>query len=264
MTRTALRRACLGFALAALAAALAVVVSAQAEQSSRGGVRAAFRGSFAPSSIPRHRLVPISLTLEGSVRGKDGPPPRLRQIELAFGARGGLDTEGLPVCPRARLRNATSRLALDRCRAALVGNGEITAEVPFSPSDPIPVQARVLVFNGRWKGRPAAWVHAYSATPPASFVLPFYLERPARGTYGVLMSSPLGRSLGRWPRLRSFSITLGRRYVGGGKRRSYLSAHCPLAPGFTRLSVPFARATYEFAPQPTIVQPIRRPCVVRE
>jgi hypothetical protein len=264
MTRSTARRTCLGLALAALAVTSSLVVSAQAEQSARGGVRVAFRGSFAPSSIPRHRLTPISLTLEGSARRENGPPPRLRQIEFAFGARGGLETKGLPICPRARLRSATTQQALARCRDALVGRGEITAEVPFNPSDPIPVRATVLVFNGRSQGRPAAWVHAYSATPPASFVLPFHLERPSQGTYGVLMSSPIGRSLGLWPRLRSFKITFGRRYRAGGETRSYLNARCPLARSLTRLSVPFARATYEFAPGPTIVQPIRRVCVVRE
>lgn len=264
MSLPAIRRTCLAIAAVALAVASSVAVSARAEQSARGGVRAAFRGSFAPSSIPRHRLAPISLTLEGSVAGKDGPPPRLRQITFAFGARGGLETAGLPVCPRARLRNATSRQALARCGDALVGHGEITAEVPFNPSAPIAVGARALVFNGRHKGGPAVWVQAYSATPPASFVLPFYLVAPVQGTYGVLMRSPIGRSLGRWPRLRSFSITLGRRYRAGGETRSYLSAHCPLAPRLTQLSVPFARASYEFAPHPTIVQPIRRRCVVRE
>jgi hypothetical protein len=258
------RRIWLGLAALALAVATSVAVSAQAEQSARGGVRAAFRGSFSPSAIPRHRLAPIDLTLEGSVRGTDEPPPRLRRIELAFGARGGLETEGLPVCPRARLRNATSRQALARCGDALVGRGEITAEVPFNPGEPIAVRARALVFNGRHEGGPAAWVHAYAATPPASFVLPFYLERPVKGTYGLLMKAPVRQSLGPWPRLRSFRIALGRRYRAAGERRSYLNAHCPLARGFTRLSVPFARATYEFAPHPTIVQPIRRPCVVRE
>jgi hypothetical protein len=264
MTGGRARGTCLGLAALALAVLSSLVVSAQAEQSARAGVRAAFRGSFAPSAIPRHRLAPISLTLEGSAGSKDGPPPRLRRIEFAFGARGGLETKGLPVCPRARLLNATSRQALARCADALVGHGEITAEVPFNPSEPVAVRAKVLVFNGRYKGGPAAWVHAYAETPPASFVLPFYLERPANGTYGVLMKSPVGHSLGRWPRLRSFRITLGRRYRGAGETRSYLSAHCPLAPSFTQLSVPFARATYEFAPHPTIVQPIRRLCVVRE
>lgn len=264
MTDATARGLCLSLAIAALAVVSSAAVTAQAEQSARGGVVASFRGSFAPSSIPRHRLAPISLTLEGSARSSDGPPPRLRQITFAFGARGGLETAGLPVCPRARLRNATSRQALASCGDALVGHGEITAEVPFNPSEPVAVPAKVLVFNGLYEGRPAAWVHAYSATPPAAFVLPFYLERPAKGTYGVLMRSPVGHSLGRWPRLRSFRITLGRRYRAAGENRSYLAAHCPLAAKFTRLSVPFARATYEFAPHPTIVQPIRRLCAVRE
>lgn len=262
MTRATVHRA--GLALAAVVVVSAIAASAQAEQSARAGVRVAFRGSFSPSAIPRHRLAPISLTLEGSLHGKDGPPPRLRQISFAFGARGGLETKGLPVCPRARLRNATSGQALGRCRDALVGRGEITAEVPFNPSAPIAVAAKALVFNGRHRGGRAAWVHVYSAIPPVSFVLPFYFERPTGGPYGVLLRSPVGSSLGPWPRLRSFEITLGRRYRSAGEMRSYLSAHCPLAPSFTRLSVPFARATYEFAPRPTIAQSIRRICVVRE
>ena len=53
------------------------------------------------------------------------------------------------------------------------------------------------------------------------------------GAYGVLMRSPVRRALGRWPRLRSFQITLGRRYRAAGKRRSYLSARCPLPPRFS-------------------------------
>jgi hypothetical protein len=250
--------------LVALAAAISLSVRADAEQTARAGVRVAFRGSFSPKHVPRHRLAPISLTLEGSARGNDGPPPHLRAIELAFGARGGLHTEGLALCSRSQLRNSTPRQALARCRGALVGHGEITASVPLNPTEPIETRARVLVFNGRSDGRPAAWVQAYSASPPASFVLPFFLRRPKSGTYGVLMRSPIGRALGRWPRLLSFQITLGRSYRAGGETRSYLSAHCPLAPEIDQLSVPFARATYEFAPKPTITMPIRRLCTVQE
>lgn len=263
MSRT-LRTTRLLAAVALAAAACTIAVRAEAEQSSRAGVRVSFRGSFAPKRIPRHRPVPISLTLEGSVRGEQGPAPRLRQIEIAFGARGGLDTAGLPVCARSQLRNATSEQALERCGEALVGHGEITAEVPFSRIQPILAHAGVLVFNGRWHHRPAAWVHAYSASPPAGFVLPFYLRRPSTGSYGVLMSSPVGPALGAWPRLRSFRIVLSRRFRAAGRTHSYLKAHCPLAPRYTFLSVPFARATFQFTPGPTIAQSIRRFCVVRK
>jgi hypothetical protein len=258
-----LQASCL-IAAVAFVGATAVAIRADAEQTSRAGVRVSFRGSFEPKRIPRHRPVPISLTLEGAVRGEQGQPPRLRRIDLAFGARGGLDIVGLPVCRRSQLRNATSGQALARCADALVGHGTITADVPFSRAEPLLVQADVLVFNGRWHGRPAAWVHAFAASPPATFVLPFHLNRPRTGSYGVQMSSPVGRALGRWPRLRSFRITLGRRFSVAGRPHSYLNAHCPLAPRYTFLSVPFARATFRFTPGPTIAQPIRRFCVVRQ
>jgi len=262
------RRPTTRFALAlvaiALAAALWTVVPVGAEQTSKAGVFVHFSGSFSPKRVPRHRLAPISLTLEGGAHGEGGaPPPRLRQIEIAFGGRGGLETTGLPLCSRAQLRFATQRQALARCRSALVGRGEITAEVPFNQGKPFKARAGVIVFNGRSHGRPAAWVHAYAPQPPVSFVLPFYFSQPSGGTYGVAMRSPVGGALGRWPLLRSFKITLGRRYRAHGRVHSYLSAHCPLARRFTHLSVPFARATFEFSPRPTISQPIRRVCTVR-
>jgi hypothetical protein len=238
---------------------------AAAEQTGTPEVVVSFDGTISPHILPRRRSAPVLLEISGAVWGANGaPPPQLQRVELAFGARGGLDTAGLPICPRARLRNATQRQALERCRGALVGRGEIGAEVPFNPADPIPARASVLVFNGLSGGHPAAWVHAFSVSPPVSFVLPFFLRRSPTGAYGVLMSSPVRRALGRWPRLRSFRITLGRRYRAGGDLHSYLNARCPLPPRFDALSVPVARASYSFAPRTTLIQPILRRCRVRE
>jgi hypothetical protein len=250
--------------LLALALAYLAARPAGAEQSGGAGVVVSLDGSISPRHIPRHRPVPVSLTLAGAIRGSDGsPPPQLGRIEIAFGARGGLDTTGLPRCPRARLRNATSRQALDRCRSGLVGRGTITTEVPLNPSAPLLARARVLAFNGRSHGHPAVWVHAYSASPAVSFVLPFHLRRLRTGAYGVLLRAPVRRALGRWPRLRSYEITLGRRYRYAAKRRSYLSARCPLPPRFSIGILPLARATYHFTPRPTLTTTILRGCRVR-
>ncbi len=263
--RVSAPRLAAGAALALLALAYLAVGPAGAEQSGRAGVVAHFSGRISPRHLPRHRLAPISLSLNGRVLGADGAsPPRLDRIELAFGARGGLDTTGLPLCPRSRLRNATRRQALARCGAALVGRGEIATEVPLNPADPVRTRARLLAFNGLAHGRPAVWVHAYAAYPPVAFVLPFYLQRLHDGPYGVLMRSPVRRALGRWPRLRSFRITLGRRYRAAGEERSYLSARCPLPPRFSILSVPIARATFYFSPRPALNISILRACRVLE
>jgi hypothetical protein len=251
-------------AIAALALATLAIEGAGAEQSGRAGVGVSLDGSFSPHRLPRRRPVPISLTLKGAIRSTDGTPtPRLARIELAFGARGGLDTVGLPSCPRSRLRNATTRQALARCRTALVGRGTITAEVPLAAEEPLIVRARALAFNGNFEGRPAVWVHAYSAAPAVSFVLPFYLRRLGDGAYGVLLRAPVARSLGRWPRLRFFQLVLGRRYRAGGEWRSYLSANCPLPPRFHVGFFPLARATYDFVPTPTLTTTILRGCRVR-
>jgi hypothetical protein len=247
-----------------LAFAYLVAGPAAAEQTGTPEVTVSFDSRISPHVLPRDRRVPIFLELRGSVRGRAGaPPPRLQRVELAFGARGGLDTTGLPVCPRARLRNATRSQALTRCRGALVGRGEVSTEVPFDPADPMIARVGVLAFNGRSGSLPAVWVHAYSASPPVAFVLPFYLRRQTTGAYGLSMQSPVRSALGRWPRLHSFDITLGRRYRVDSRRRSYLSARCPLPPRFSALSVPVARATYHFAPQLTLIQSNLRRCVVR-
>jgi hypothetical protein len=264
VSRLLVRTASVAALLALLALASFTAGRAGAERSGRAGVIVSLDGSISPRHIPRHRPVPVSLTLAGTVRSSDGsPPPRLQRIEIAFGARGGLDTTGLSRCPRSRLRNATARQALARCRAALVGRGQISTEVRLDPEKPLLARAGVLAFNGRSGGRPAVWVHAYSASPPVSFVLPFYLRRLRAGAYGVLLRAPVQSALGRWPRLRSFRITLGRRYRVRGMPRSYLSARCPLPPRFSIGILPLARATYHFAPRPTLSTTILRGCRVR-
>lgn len=266
MSRSPRAKLAVGLIALALAIAELAVGPAAAEQTGTPEVHISFDAEIVPRDLPRHRAAPVSLRLSGAVYdGADGdPPPRLQRIELAFGVRGGLDTVGLPLCPWARLRNATQRQALERCHGALVGRGEVRAEVPLNPADPVLARARVLAFNGLSHGRPAVWAHAYSASPPVSFVLPFYLHRRATGAYGLLMRSPVRRALGRWPRLRSFDVTLARRYRFDGEAHSYLSARCPLPPSFNALSVPVARASYRFAPHPTLILPILRRCRVSE
>jgi hypothetical protein len=238
---------------------------AGAEQSGGGGVVVKFNSSFSPRYLLRRRPLPVTLTLSGAIRSSEAGthPPPLRRIEIAFGAHGELDTTGLPRCPRARLRNATARQALGRCGAALVGRGRISTEVGLDPEEPLLAQAGVLAFNGRSRGRPAVWLHAYSASPPVAFVLPFHLQRLRKSAYGLILSAPVQSALGRWPRLRSFRIVLGRRYRAGGREHSYLSARCPLPPRLSIGILPVARAIYEFSPRPTHRVTVQRGCRVR-
>jgi hypothetical protein len=248
-----MRTAIVGSSLLLSILGLLAVAPAGAERSGHAGIVVSLDGEIHPDRLPRDSSAPVSLTLRGTIAADHGGElPQLDRIEVAFGARGGLDTEGLPVCPRTRLRNATQSQALARCRGALVGRGTIDAEVPLNPAEPLEAHAGILAFNGRSHGHPAVWVHAYSASPPVSFVLPFHLKAVDDGAYGLLLSASVRSALGRWPRLRAFEITLGRRWSRRGIAHSYLSAGCPLPPRFHVFSVPLARATYTFVPRPTV------------
>lgn len=254
----------LKLSLLALTAGCLALAPAAAEQTGGDGLVVSFNPRLSPKLLPRKGTAPVTISLSGWIHAEAGrKPPPLRRIEFAFASQGRLDAAGLATCPRSRLRNATRRQALARCRPALVGRGTILAEVPLAPDRPLSVRAPALAFNGRRAGHAAVWVQAYSASPPVSFVLPFTVRALRHGAYGLLLAAPVARTLGRWPRLRAFRITLGRRYRSDGEGHSYLAASCPLPPNLDSLIVPLARATYHFAPAPTLRQPILRACRAR-
>jgi hypothetical protein len=234
-------------AIVALALLASFGPAASGERVQRGNLVVSLNGDIAPRQLPRDRASPVALRLEGEVRTADGSTlPRLRQIELALAGQGLLSTRGLPVCPRARLRNADREQALERCGTALVGRGRLTATIFVPQQPPFAVRGRLLAFNGRTKGgRRAVWVHTFASDPPVSIVLPFVV-RHRSGAFGTALVARVSRSVGPWPRLASFEMTLWRRFWYRGKRRSYLSASCPVPAHFTAGFLSFARATYGF------------------
>jgi hypothetical protein len=232
----------------ALLAALLLALPAAAERNQQGNLIVAVEGNISPLQLPRHRPAPVSLQIGGRIATADGTAlPRLTQIRLEIAGRGVLDTRGLAVCPRARLRNASSRQALTRCRAALVGRGTIAADVFIPHQQPFPIRSALLAFNGLTKsGRTAVWVHAFSVSPPLSIVLPFVIARRGRRV-GTVLTATVPRALRNLPHLRRFGLRLFRRYHFAGQSRSYLSASCPAPSGFTGGFLTIAKATYSFA-----------------
>lgn len=257
------RRAAILALLALLASALAPT-GAGAARAQAGKLIVSINGTFSPRRLPRHRPAPVSVSLSGSLRTEDGSAlPRLRRVELGLAGGSRLDTRGLPLCPRRRLRDATARQALQRCAGALVGRGHLRAEVYLPHQAPISTRATLLAFNGRSRGaRAAVWVQAFSSAPPASFVLPFFIHSRS-GTFATSLVAVVPRSLGPWPHLSAFDITLARRFVYRGARHSYLRASCPVPPRFTGGLLPFASASYLFAAGPTITATVVRACHVR-
>jgi hypothetical protein len=215
---------------------------ARGERTQKGDLIVSLDGGLTPLKLPRDRLAPVAVHLEGGLQSTDGKLlPRVTRIELGLPAQGVVSTRGLPTCSQRQLRNARPPEALAACRTALVGHGLLEAQVKVPQQAPFTIHTRLLAFNGRVGGRRAVLLHAYAANPPTVAVLPVLLRRGS-GRFGLTLVADLSRALGPWPRFADFDLTLSRRYSFRGRRRSYLSASCPIPRRLTAGFFSFARA----------------------
>jgi hypothetical protein len=237
----------LPLALAALAALALLVPHVEAERARSGNLEVSLQGGISPRKLPRHKRAPVAVRLGGRVLTTDSTPlPRVNWIRLEVAWRGRLDTRGLAVCPKPRLRSTDTQQALRACGPARVGKGHLFAKVFVPNQPPFPVRAHLTAFNGRTaSGRHAVLVHAYASSPPVSFVIPFSVHH-RKGNFRTVLVALIRRSAGPWPHVADFRIHVGRRFRYGGRMHSYLSASCPVPNGFTAGFLSFARATYTF------------------
>ena len=219
---------------------------AGAERSQVGNLIVSLNGGIHPLKLPRHKPAPVGVHLSGRVITADKTPvPRVNWIRLELAWRGVLHTKGLPVCPQERLAGRLSGQALRACGQALVGRGGLDAEIFVPYQEPFRIKAHLLVFNGKTKtGRPKVLVHAFTADPPVSFVIPFTVRR--EGPYRTILITTIRKSVGPWPHVANFHVFISRKFNYDGHRVSYLSASCPIPKGFTAGFLSFARATYTF------------------
>jgi len=229
--------------LAVLALVLALGSgAARGERHQAGNLIVSLDGELAPLRLPRDRPAPVSVRLAGGLQTADGGPlPRVTRVELGLPREGILSFQGLPTCPRPRLLNATPEQARAGCGGALVGRGNLQANVVLPHQSPFRMNARLLVFNGRVGGGPGLLLYGVARKPPTVVVLPFAIRREA-GHFGTELVGNLPPTLGPWPHLARFELTLWRRYRYGGRQRSFLSASCPTSGAFTAGFFSLARA----------------------
>lgn len=236
---------------------------AGAEQTQRGNLISSLDGELRPLALPRDRLASVAVHLEGRLRTEDNSLlPRVTRLELGLPGQGVLSTRGLPSCPARRLHDTRTSEALSACHKALVGRGRLDALVALPNQAPVDVHARLLAFNARFGRHRAVLLHAGSANPPSSSVLRL-LVKPGSGRFGTALVGDISPALGPWPRLERFEITLFRRFGYRGRRRSYISASCPLPPALTAGFFSFARASYSLAGGGRIATAIARSCRAR-
>lgn len=220
-----------GVPLAACAALVALLTGpAGAARVELGHLVLRADGGFEPRSLPRRAYAPIRFQGHADIASKTGArPPALRQVRLDFDRDGRLSTRGLAVCPPGRIEGATPKAARRKCRAAIVGRGNIEAMVSVPGQRRVTVRSPLTLFNGpRRGGSPTAVAHARANFPaPETYVVVVPIESSRRGAFSYRSTFEVPELAGGHGSLTHIDAKIGRSYGFRGKRRSYTSARCP-------------------------------------
>lgn len=245
--------------------ALLGATAAHGELTQSEGVLVNFGGGFSPSRLPRHRLAPVTVHMQGAIGTADGgQPPPLEQVSFAINRHGMLFTRGLPTCSAALLQSTTNQAALARCRPALIGSGSFEAKVSLPNLPLVPVGGQLLAFNGRSEGRPEILVHFYVSEPAqVTLVLPFKVTNQGSGDFGTILTAKVPKIAGSLGYVTNVSITIGRSYRYQGSLRSLFSASCAAPAGFPGVLFNFARGNFYFANGQMLSTTLTRECKVR-
>lgn len=228
------------------------------------GLQVAFGGGFSPSTLPRDRLAPVTVRMQGSIATANGTrPPPLQQVSFAINRHGRLFARGLPICSTGLLQSTTNQSALARCRQALVGRGNFAADVSFPNLPLVPVSGKLLAFIGRSDGRPEILLHLYVSEPAqVTLVLPFKVTSQSAGDFGTVLSAKIPTIAGSLGYVTNVSLTIGRRYQFEGRQRSLFSASCDAPAGFPGVLFNFAKGNFYFANGQRISTTLTRDCKV--
>jgi len=231
-----------------------------------GDLRITVQGQIKPFKLPRTGTAPIAVFVAGHIGARSGAtPPQLQTMSVEVNRHGLLRSAGLPTCRRGQIETASTQRSLRECGDALVGSGRFWANVVFPDQKPFPTRGRLLIFNGRDRGRPAIFAHIYTRIPFAtSFLVIFRIKRIHRGPYGTELTASLPATLGSWGFVDRIKLTLRRKYRRGGKQLSYFNAGCPALPGTQATVFPLARASFGFAGRQPIALTIQKACRVSE
>ena len=253
-------------ALAAVAAILATASMAHATVVQEGNLRITVLSQVLPYKLPRKGTAPIAVFVSGHLSEPHGGiPSQLQEMTVEVNKHGLLQSKGLPSCPLRALQPASSERALASCGDALIGSGQFWAHIVLPDQGAYPTHGRLLIFNGRQKGKPVIFTHIFTANPFfSSFVIPFAIQKKSNGAYGTKLTASLPQALGDWGYVDRIKLTLKRKYSFKGKELSYFNAGCPAPEGSKRTVFPLALASFAFADGTSLAAKVEKACAVKE
>ncbi len=226
-----------------------------------GGERleVAMDAGFKPTKLPKKKLAPIHLSVEGTIGMSDGSnPPPLQELVFEIDRNGALDAQGLPVCGLKKIKGATTSQTLKACRPALVGEGKTNVEVAYPEQSPLLPWSKLLVFNGGVKGGVRTiYIHSYLVAPvSAPLVMTARVSKILKGRFGTKLTisiPPIAKGSGF---VRKFQLNLFRLFSYRDRKRSFVKARC-----FDGKLL--ARATLIFREGPPVTGTFLLPCTAK-
>lgn len=245
-------------ALSAIAAMVvaSVAVAAKPTVVTAGNLVLKLNGGVTPKKLPRKRMAPIKLNVQGNISTRDGShPPAAQTITVDFDKNGTINAKGLPVCKAGRLQARTTAAAKKACPKAIVGGGSTAVQVQFAESNPFTAKGPLVLFNGGVRGgKTKMFIHAYVNVPaPTAIVTTVTITKRRSGRYGTRAVAKIPVIAGGAGSVTDFRLNVKRNFKRGGKKQSYLVARC--ANGRF-----FADATAVFKGGPRISGTVVRPC----
>lgn len=187
-----------------------------------GNLEVTYNGKFTPSTLPKNKLAPISLTASGSIKTLDGThPPALKEAIIETDKNGTINTKGIPVCKSGQLQARDTRAAEKVCGKSIIGTGDTTVEVQFPEQKPVQVDSKLLVLNGGTAGgKTTLYIHAYFSAPvTGAIVTTVKIKKIHNGRYGLKSVATIPKIANGAGSVKTFNLTINKKGV--------LMAKCP-------------------------------------
>ena len=220
-------------ALIIAAALLVVGVAASASALTKitlkaGNLEATFEGGISPTVLPKHGSAGVALTLNGKIKSTDGSHlAAVDTITLEFDKAGSLNTKGLGTCKASQLESRTTADAEKACKSAIVGKGNVTADIKLPEQNAFGASGPLIVFNASKGNKQELLLHVYAHVPAATtFVVPVKISK-AHGKYGTKAFIKVPKIVSGAGSVTSFKGKLKKTWNYQGKKQNLLNASCP-------------------------------------
>lgn len=170
-----------------------------------------------PSQLPKQGGAPVTATVAGTIDQNEASEG-VRAVTLRLDRQLVISGKGHPTCKGTELSGHDVTEARQKCKAALVGSGKLSQQIP-SPEGGAPVgdvTGSVLFFNGAAEHL-ITYVFFPGAFPP---VAAWTVGKAAGRTAEIRLPQPVGDLT------TSFRFHLGRTWSKDGRKVGYLSGRC--------------------------------------